>query len=88
MSNQQRIRDELLDENPEALLFDNMHSALVGYGRVGHQEPVAVYSKKLMYAQLQRDGFSIEDAEEYFAKFVNTWAGEQTPVILEDLSEE
>lgn len=88
MPNYQRVLDELLDENPEAVLFDSMHSALIGYGRVGHLEPVAVYSKKMMYAQLQADGFSPEDAQEYFTKFVNTWAGEHTPVILEDLSEE
>lgn len=88
MANRQRILDELLDENPEALLFDNMHSALVGYGKIGHQEPVAVYSKKLMYFQLQHNGFSLEDAEEYFTKFVNSWAGDHTPLILEDLAEE
>lgn len=84
----QRIFDELMDENPEASVFDNMHEALVGYGRIGHNDPVAVYSKKKMFAKLYADGFSNEDAIEYFSKFVNTWAAEHTPVILEDMSEE
>lgn len=84
----QRIFDELMDENPDAVVFDNMNAALVGYGRVGHNDPVAVYSKKKMFAELHAAGFSTEDALEYFDKFVNTWAAENTPVILEDLSEE
>lgn len=84
----QRIFDELMDENPDASIFDNMNDALVGYGKIGHTGPVAVYSKQKMFAKLQRDGFSQEDAEEYFSKFVNVWAGENTPVILEDLPEE
>jgi len=77
-----------MDENPDASIFDNMVDALVGYGKIGHTGPVAVYSKQKIFAKLQRDGLSIEDAEEYFGKFVNLWAAENTPVILEDMSEE
>lgn len=84
----QRIFDELMDENPDATIFDNMLEALVGYGKIGHTGPVAVYSKQKMFAKLQRDGFSAEDAEEYFSKFVNLWSGEHTPVIIEDMLEE
>lgn len=88
MLSPQRIFDELMDENPEASVFDNMAEALIGYGKIGNNGPVAVYSKQKMFAKLQRDGLSIEDAEEYFGKFVNTWAGEHTPVILEDTFED
>lgn len=88
MCNTQRIIDQLRDENPDAVLFDNMETAVLGYGRAGHTGPVAVYSKMKMYAKLKQDGFSNEDAEEYFNKFVGVWAGEHTPVILEDLPEE
>lgn len=84
----QRILDELADENPDASLFENMDSALVGYGKRGHHGPVAVYSKQKIYDKLRNDGFSIEDAEEYFDKFVNVWAAEHTPIILEDMAEE
>jgi hypothetical protein len=77
------------DLNPEAVLFDNMESALVAVGYVGHQDPVAVYSKAKIYEKLLADGFSQEDADEYFSgKFTAVWAGENTPVILDDLSEQ
>lgn len=76
------------DLNPEAVLFDNMDVALIGIGYVGHHDPVAVYSKAKIYEKLLADGLSQEDAEEYFSgKFTNAWAGEYTPVILDDLSE-
>ena len=78
---------ELNDKNPEAIFFDNMHAAIVGVGYVGHHDPVVVYSKRKIFDQLLSDGFSQEDAEEYFAKFSGVWAGENTPVILDDILE-
>lgn len=82
------IAAALGDLNPEAVLFDNMESALIGIGYVGHHDPVAIYSKAKIYEKLLADGLSQEDAEEYFSgKFTNSWAGELTPVIFDDLSE-
>lgn len=79
----------LSDLNPDAHIFENMDSALLGVGRVGHKEPVAVYSKAKIYEKLILDGLSQEDADEYFSgKFVGIWCGENTPVILDDLSEQ
>jgi hypothetical protein len=81
----QHILNQLNDENPDAVLFDNMHGALIGFGAAGYLSPVAIYSKKLMLAQLMRDGLSADDAEEYFlSKFVGLWAADNTPVILDD----
>jgi hypothetical protein len=82
------VAASLGDLNPEAVLFDNMETALVGIGYVGHHDPVAVYSKTKIYEKLLADGLSQEDAEEYFSgKFTNSWAGACTPVILDDLLE-
>lgn len=81
------ILAELNDRNPDAYLFDNMDSALVGLGCMAHKDPVAVYSQQKILNKLLSDGFSQEDAEEYFAKFVGVWAGENTPVILNDVLE-
>lgn len=78
---------ELNDLNPEAYLFDNMNSALIGIGSIAHKDPVAVYSKRGIFNKLLADGFSAEDAEEYFSKFVGVWAGDNTPVIVNDLME-
>jgi hypothetical protein len=84
----QSVIDQLGDLNPDAYLFDNMHSALIGVGYIGHQEPVAVYSKAKIYEKLLADGLSEEDVEEYFSsKFVGVWAAEHTPVIIDDLME-
>lgn len=78
---------ELNDLNPDAYLFDNMNAALIGVGNIAHKDPVAVYSKQKMFAKMLADGFSQEDAEEYFSKFVGTWAGDNTPVIVNDILE-
>lgn len=85
----QRVLAELSDLNPEAVLFENMDVALVGLGYIADAEPVAVYSRAKMYAKLLSDGFSREDADEYYAgKFVALRAGNLTPVIVDDLQEE
>lgn len=78
---------ELNDRNPEALLLDNMGPALIGIGTVAHKDPVAVYSKKKIFEKMLADGFSQEDAAEYFSKFVGVWAGDNTPVIVDDVVE-
>lgn len=84
----QSVIDQLSDLNPDAYLFENMDSALIGIGQIGHKEPVAVYSRAKIYAKLLADGLSDDDAAEYFyGKFVNTWAGENTPVIIDDATE-
>lgn len=80
---------ELGDLNPDAILFDNMSSALVAVGRVGAGDLVAVYSQRRIFQQLLLDGLSREDAEEYFAnKIASLSGGPNTPVILLDLVEE
>lgn len=84
----QSVIDQLGDINPDAYLFENMASALIGIGYIGHKEPVAVYSRAKIYAKLLTDGLSDEDANEYFlSKFVNTWLGDHTPVIIDDVTE-
>ena len=81
------ILAELNDRNPDAVLFDNMNLAIVGVGTIAHHDPVAVYSKRKIFERLFADGFSEEDAEEYFSKFSGLWAGEKTPVIIDDILE-
>jgi hypothetical protein len=85
----QRIVAELSDLNPEAVLFDNMNSALIGVGYISDSGPIAVYSKAKIYSKLLADGLSREDADEYYGgKFVVLRAGDMTPVIVDDLQEE
>lgn len=81
--------NQLSDVNPEAVFFDNMDTAIIGLGRVGGDDPVPVYSRSKIYDKLLADGFSLEDAHEYYAgKFLALRAGAATPVILDDLPQE
>lgn len=76
------------DLNPDAIFYDNMDSALIGVGYIGHQDPVAVYSRAKIYDKLLADGLSQEDADEYVAsKFVGQWVEFCTPVIVDDAPE-
>ena len=83
----QHVRDQLLDENPSAILLDNMDAALVGYGRQSGF-CVAVYSQKAIYEKLFADGFERADVDDYFIKLAVSGDGENTPVILADMPEE
>jgi hypothetical protein len=79
----------LSDVNPDAHLFENMDSALVGVGHTGLNEPVAVYSRAKIFEKLFADGFTQDDAEEFFVdNFLAVWHGENTPFILDDAVEQ
>jgi hypothetical protein len=78
---------QLVDINPDAVLFDNMDCAVVGIGYVGEADPVAVYSRAKIFAKLRADGLSEEDAEEYYdSKFICLRANVNVPVILDDMT--
>jgi hypothetical protein len=83
-----RVLNLLSDLNPEAVLLENMNLALIGVGYIADADPVAVYSKALIYNKLLSDGLSPEDADDYYTgKFVSVRAGDHTPVILDDTQE-
>lgn len=82
----QNILAALNDLNPDAALFDNMHTALIGVGRSGTADPVAVYSQFKIFERLYADGFSEAEALDYFSdKMVAFDAGANTPVIVLDM---
>lgn len=83
-----RVLDQLSDLNPEAVLLDNMDAALIGLGYIADADPVAVYSRALIYDKLLADGLSPEDADEYYTcKFAAVRAAQYTPVIVDDRQE-
>lgn len=87
--NPSQIVAELSDLNPEAVLLDNMDAALVGLGRTCNNDPVAVYSKAKIFAQLTADGFSSEEAAAYFQERLAECAHDSNaPVILLDFCED
>lgn len=86
--NSQTIKNALSDLNPDAVFFENMDAALIGFGTVAHHDPVAVYSKQRIFSTLFLDGFSREEATAYYLEgFVNFSAGINTPVIIDDMFE-
>jgi hypothetical protein len=73
----------LEEENPEAIFFSGLDSALIGVGAVQHGEPVAVYSQELIIKHLIEDGMDEEDAWEYFSYNIQgAYLGEGTPFII------
>lgn len=80
--------NQLSDLNPDAILFENLNSAIIGIGRIGNNDPVAIYSQTLIFAQLEKDGFTAEEAEAFYQNnLVSLVATKDTPVIVDDLSE-
>ena len=68
-SKAERIRQVLEDENPEALLADNLDNALIGVYRPRWEEtdlPVAVYSVCKIISELVKDGMDEEEALEFY----------------------
>lgn len=78
---------ELSDQNPDAVFFENLDCALVGFGRRGCADPIAVYSQKLIYAKLADDGFSASEIESYFTQLMGAHIDGNTPLIINDFLE-
>lgn len=82
MKTYEKIKLQLQDENPEALLADGFDEALIGIGRRTSQPSLAVYSVEKCIKILCRD-MTEEEAEEYFDFNVcGAWLGENTPLFV------
>ena len=91
----EQIREQLSEENPEAVLFDDCDRALIGGGRQWGSPPLAVYSYTLLI-KVFMDLFAqdYEDEEEYdpytaACEWVGhnvecMYVGEGTPIIVQD----
>jgi hypothetical protein len=89
LSNIPALIKKLLVLNPDAVLLDDMDSAVIGLASVGVFGPIAVYSKRKIYENLRECGVAQLDLDECYAgRFLSTWGGEHTPAILDDLSSE
>ncbi len=76
-------REDLEEENPDALLLDGFGPALVGYGRRCGQPSIAIYDYSKCIEVLVGQGMDHESAVEYFEfNVVGGWLGEHTPMIL------
>jgi len=79
------IREQLAEENPNALLITDMDDALVGYGGQYSKPVVAIYSGSRIVDILVSQGEKRVDAIEYFNfNIACAWVGENTPIIIID----
>lgn len=77
------IREQLSEENPNALFADGFDGALVGIARRCGQPALAVYSRSKCIEILTKK-MSSEEAEEYYEFNVcNAWVGENTPIFMD-----
>jgi hypothetical protein len=73
------------DALPEGTVrFDGLDAAIIGVGSQYSKSSKLVYSATLIIEELmKREGWSFEDAEEYFDFNIGClWAGDGTPIIV------
>ena len=83
----QSLLDKIAEQNPEAILFDDLNNAIVGTGRQWGNPLVAVYdSSKILHELEVVYEFSEVDAAEWFSFNIQQFnAGEHTPIIFDPL---
>jgi hypothetical protein len=72
----------IAESNPSARLLDGFDEALVGIGRQGLSDPVAVYDRDVIASILVGQGMTQSEAEEFIQhNFEASYMGEGTPII-------
>lgn len=80
------IKEKLSEINPDAILWDGLDSAIIGFTNDGK----AVYDiDKMIIETQQMNDISFEDATEWVDfNILNAYVGEYTPVHIYSISEE
>ncbi len=79
-----KIRAELEEENPDALLADGFDHALIGVARRSGQPTLAVYDTDRALRYLMYEGMSHTEAQEHLDfNVTGAWMGDHTPVWLQ-----
>jgi hypothetical protein len=85
----EEIREQLAEVNNEAILYDGLESALIGYVEQFGRPPIALYDREKCIAALMKDGMTHEDAEEFFGfNTIGGYVGESTPAFATILKKE
>lgn len=76
-------REDVAEENPDALFADGFDEALIGVVHRACQPTIALYDREKCIAILmKRDGMPHEDADEFFEfNVVGAWMGDHTPAF-------
>jgi len=80
----QAIKDQLAEENPEAIIYDDLDDALIGICSRHMSPSLALYDEhKIHQIHMTRDGMTEEEAIEYYDyNIAGAWMGEYTPFIV------
>ena len=80
------FREQMADENPDALFADGFDDAILGPLRRCGQPTLVAYSyAKAVEVLMRRDGMEYEEAVEWMEfNVVGAWMGEHTPTWLCD----
>jgi len=77
-----KILEVMAEVNPEAIVYDNLKSALVGIA-TQFNKSILVYDYQKCIDIIMDDGMTREEAEEYFNfNVLGCWAGEHTPCFI------
>ena len=80
----------LLEEsNPEAIVFDDLDQAIIGYTKIKQTDNlVAVYSEtKILQTLMKNNSWGYNAALDYFYQNVDcAYMGPNTPIIVSDLA--
>lgn len=80
------IRAYMQENNPEAINLDGLEAAIIGVGNQYTKVPLLIYSAKKIIRIPMKDGLTYGEALGHYEH--NTaclWAGEGTPIIMNDL---
>ena len=79
------IIDQIREINPEAVIFDGLNDAIIGMGSQSGKDSLLIYSAKKIIKLLVKGGMKVDEAKEYYDfNIQGLWAGEMTPIIMED----
>ena len=80
------VKEKLAEVNPDAILWDGLDSAIIGYTDLGK----AVYDiDKMISITQQTSGDSFEDALEWVHfNILNAYVGEYTPIHIYPIYDE
>jgi len=83
-----KLRDELIEINPDIIFFDGLEDALIGICRRFNQPPVALYDYDKCIEILLEDGGSYNEVIEHLeTNVLGTWVGENTPAFFKRTEE-
>ncbi len=79
------VRGWLEEANPEAVFWDGLDEAVVGYGGAFNQQ-VVIYSRCMILYVLMRDNdWKWAEAYEWYEfNIKGGYLGEHTPIVIED----